>query len=213
MEQYDRMFEKRLPRIVCQLICDFVPERYTAMQVHMTCLPSLLPFHSIHFLCCYCAMQTLFRELGRYYRTESPFSGGDVDLFVCSEFGVRKAKERSQAAAKSLARDIFERIDGAEECLPCMPAFCLCCSACVALCCRINTIESNPIRYDTTDVVRSHTAITLCGVETQRNIQIVPCGDRTPEDVLMDFDLDCVTFGFDGTQVGFTLDAIVLYLI
>jgi hypothetical protein len=50
-------------------------------------------------------------------------------------------------------------------------------------------------------VIRSRTAITLCGLKKQRNIQVIACGDRSLEDALMDFDLDCATFSFDGTQV------------
>ena len=49
--------------------------------------------------------------------------------------------------------------------------------------------------------VKSQTAITFCGIKERRNIQIINCGDRTPEDALMDFDLDCVTFAYDGQQV------------
>src|SRR3990167_9650585 len=49
--------------------------------------------------------------------------------------------------------------------------------------------------------VKSQTAITFCGVGTRRNIQVINCGDRTPEDALMDFDIDCVTFAYDGKQV------------
>lgn len=48
--------------------------------------------------------------------------------------------------------------------------------------------------------VKSPTAITFCGI-ARRNIQIIDCGDRTPEDTLMDFDIDCVTFAYDGEQV------------
>ena len=52
--------------------------------------------------------------------------------------------------------------------------------------------------------VRSQTAFSFCGEKNKRNIQIINCGDRTPEDALMDFDIDCVTFAYDGDQV-FTL--------
>ena len=49
--------------------------------------------------------------------------------------------------------------------------------------------------------VRSQTAITICGTNEMRNIQVIDCGDRTPEDALIDFDIDCVTFAYDGKQV------------
>ena len=49
--------------------------------------------------------------------------------------------------------------------------------------------------------VKSPAAITFCGIENNRNIQIINCKDRTPEDALIDFDIDCVTFAYDGEQV------------
>ena len=49
--------------------------------------------------------------------------------------------------------------------------------------------------------VKSPAAITFCGTCNLRNIQIIDCKDRTPEDALIDFDIDCVTFAYDGKQV------------
>ena len=49
--------------------------------------------------------------------------------------------------------------------------------------------------------VRTSASVTCVGIKDQRNVQVIALNQRSPTDWLMDFDLDCATFAYDGQMV------------
>ena len=110
-----------------------------------------------------------------YWQKTNNFASGDIDIFVSSF-------DHSTHNPEPIQEDLLEQTSELVDT--------------VALQLLELVDNSNKYLY-----VKSQAAISFCAAGKRRNLQVINCGDRTPEDALIDFDIDCVTFAYDGEQV------------
>ena len=123
----------------------------------------------------------LFAALQKYFTTPQ-YETSDIDIFV-SRYS-HSSGEQHELSTAELVNQVAKQLEN--------------------VCDEYESLGHDSPSYDYERkylYVRSQAALSFCAVRPRRNIQIIDCGDRLPEDALIDFDIDCTTVAYDGEEV------------